>query len=284
LRIAVTGAGGRVGGKVVELLAAEEKHQVVALSRRDAHQGPPRPNVTPAAADYSDLAALRAAMREVDTLVFVTSDGETAKVLIHHHNVIQAAVASGVSHIVALSSLDADLESPFCYAVTNRRTEQLISDSGCSVSVSRASIFTEFFLRWLTEAATTGELRLPAADGRISLVSRDDVARSLAALAVAPPTGRHHDVTGPESLDLATLASLTQHRWQTPVRYVDVTPADHCQEMARAGVEPWWLYAFSSMFASVREQRWASVSDEVRRLTGQQPAAVRDLLTQHRPA
>jgi uncharacterized protein YbjT (DUF2867 family) len=34
LRIAVTGASGRIGSQVVRLVAAEQQHQVVALSRR----------------------------------------------------------------------------------------------------------------------------------------------------------------------------------------------------------------------------------------------------------
>jgi len=34
LRIAVTGAGGQIGGQVLRLLAGEKAHQVIALSRR----------------------------------------------------------------------------------------------------------------------------------------------------------------------------------------------------------------------------------------------------------
>ena len=34
MRIAVTGASGQIGGQVVRLLAGEQAHQVVALSRR----------------------------------------------------------------------------------------------------------------------------------------------------------------------------------------------------------------------------------------------------------
>jgi NAD(P)H dehydrogenase (quinone) len=281
LRIAVTGAGGRLGGQVVELLAAEEEHQVVALTRREARSDRRLPHVSMAAADYSDSTALRGALREVDTLVFVSSDGEAAQLLLHHHNVVQAAAAGGVTHVVALSSLDADLTSPFCYAVTNRHTEEILHDSGCSVSIARASIFTEFFMQWLTRARSSGQIRVPAAHGRISLVSRSDVGRCLAALALAAPTGRHHDITGPESLDLATIAALTEQQWRTPVQYVDLTPTEHCIEMARAAVAPWWLYAFSTMFASVREQRWAAVSAEVAHLTGRPPTSFRDVLARH---
>jgi NAD(P)H dehydrogenase (quinone) len=139
-------------------------------------------------------------------------------------------------------------------------------------------------MRWLTRACASGEIRVPAADGCVSLVSRTDVGRCLAALAVAAPTGRHHDITGPESLDVAAIAALAEHEWGMPIEYVDLPPAEHCIEMARAGEDAWWLYAFSTMFESVREQRWASVSDEVFQLTGRRPTSVRNVLAQHKTA
>jgi NAD(P)H dehydrogenase (quinone) len=231
-------------------------------------------------ADYADLPALRAALRGVDTLVFVSSDGETVHVLRHHENVIQAAADSGVGHIVALSGLDADVGSPFCYAMSYGYTEQMLYGSGCAVSIARASIYTEFFLQLLTLARTGNEIRLPGADGRISLVSRADVSRCLAALAVGAPTGQHHDITGPAAPGMATIAALAGRQWGTPVSYADVTPADFQIELARGGEEAWWCYAYSTMFDSVREQRWASVSGEVFRLTGRPPASVQDVLAQ----
>jgi len=280
MRIAVTGATGRVGGRVVEILAATGDHQVVAVSRRPAARAAPGPLLATAAADYADLPALRAALRDVDTLVFVSSDGETVHVLRHHENVIQAAADSGVGHIVALSGLDADVGSPFCYAMSYGYTEQMLYGSGCAVSIARASIYTEFFLQLLTLARTGNEIRLPAADGRISLVSRADVGRCLAALAVGAPTGQHHDITGPAAPGMATIAALAGRQWGTPVSYAEVTPADFQIELARGGEEAWWCYAYSTMFDSVREQRWASVSGEVFRLTGRPPASVQDVLAQ----
>jgi NAD(P)H dehydrogenase (quinone) len=281
VRIAVTGATGMLGAQVVTLLAGDEAHDVVAIGRRQ--QSPDRlpAGVTAVRADYADLASLRSALLGVDTLVFVSSDGESATVLSHHQNVIRAAADSGVAHIVALSGLDADPSSPFCYAVTYAHTEQLLLESGCAYSIARASIFTEFFAEtWLSKARRTGELRLPAADGRISLVSRTDVGRCLAALALAEPTGRHHDLTGPESLDLTEIAGLAEQQWDRQIRYVELSPVEHRVEMAGAGDDPWWMYAFSTMFDSVREQRWTAVSDEILRLTGRPPLSVRDVLAQ----
>jgi NAD(P)H dehydrogenase (quinone) len=282
VRIAVTGANGQLGGQVVRLLASQEQHDVVALVRRKVRDESETPGVSVAMAEYGDRPALRTALRDVDTLVLISSDGDATKVLLHHQNVIAAAADNSVAHVVALSSVDADIASPFCYAVVNGATEKLLDDSGCQVSIARASIYSEFFMRWLTPARNSGEIRLPAGDGRISLVPRTDVGRCLAALAVGPPTGRHHDLTGPEALDLAAIAALTGEEFGRHVRYTELTPAKHCREMAEAGEEPWWAYAFSTMFESVRQGRWATVTDEVARLVGRRPLSIRDLLAEQR--
>ncbi|RSN64474.1 NAD(P)-dependent oxidoreductase [Streptomyces sp. WAC 04229] len=281
MRIAVTGAGGNLGGRVVQLLANRADVDVVAMTRRRLPAGTFPPQVEVAVADYADPAALRAALKGVDTLVFVSSDGPDARVLLHHRNVVAAVAAEGVGHVAALSSVDADTASPFCYAVTNGLTEDLLLASGVPCSFAGASLYIEFFQGWLTEARATGLLRLPAADGRVSLVARDDVARALAVLAVGEPTGRHHDITGPESVDLAGIAAITAEAWGTPVAYLDISADMYITEAAATGLDPWWLYAFSSMFASVREQRWDRVRNDYTQLTGRSPLALRDVLSAH---
>jgi len=280
MRIAVTGASGRIGGEVVRLLAAQQ-HQVVALTRRPPGAAPGPAGVQVRQAGYSDEPALAAAMDGVATLVLVSSDGPVADVIVHHRNLIRAAARRGVAHIVALSGLDAALDSPFCYAVGYGYTEQLLAESGCAFSLARASIYTEFFLSFLTRARASGQLRLPAGDGRVSFVSRDDVARSLAALATARPAGRAQDITGPGSLDMAALAALAQQEWATPVTYTAITPAELVADLATDGEDPWWIYAYSSMFASIREDRWAAVSPDTERLTGRPPTPVRAILARH---
>lgn len=279
----MTGSTGTLGDQVVELLAVpgqEALHEVVALARRPSAVTAGRGTGPVAAvhADYDDPASLGLALRGVDVLVFISSDGEAARMMVHHRNVVEAASANRVGHVVYLSGVDADLASPFCYAFTNGYTERLLAASGCGFSFARASLFTEFFAAFLRPALASGELRVPAGAGRVSLVSRADVGRCLAALALLPPSGRHHDLTGPVALTLDDVAGVLTDVARSPVRYTDVPPAVLAEELARSGEDPWWTYAYSSMFASVREGRWGAVSDEVLRLTGRAPLPLADVV------
>lgn len=241
MKIAVTGATGRLGRQVVAHLGGAD---VVELSSRNA--------------SYDDPHALRTALRGADRLVFISSDGEAARIIVHHQNVVSAAVDAGVGHVVLLSGVDADLASPFCYAFTNGYTEMLLRDTGIPFSIARAGLFAEFFNALVRQSGG----RLPMAGGRVSLVTRADVAECLAALVLSAPTGAHHDLTGPQALGLADL------------RGTEITPAEFTAELAAAGEEQWWIYAYSSMFESVRQQRWATVSGEVERLTTRKPSPV----------
>ena len=54
MRIAVTGAGGQIGSQVVWLLAGEQVHQVIALSRRVPPSGRWPAGVSGRVADYAD--------------------------------------------------------------------------------------------------------------------------------------------------------------------------------------------------------------------------------------
>ncbi|MEU5686707.1 SDR family oxidoreductase [Streptomyces venezuelae] len=107
MRIAVTEAAGRLGGRVVRLLADRGDVDVVAVTRRRVPAGTFPARVEVAVADYAEPPALRAALKGVDTLVLVSSDGPDAQVLAHHRNLVDAAAASRVGHVAALSSVDA---------------------------------------------------------------------------------------------------------------------------------------------------------------------------------
>jgi len=110
----------------------------------------------------------------------------------------------------------------------------------------------------------------------MSLVSRIDVADCLARQAGLAPTGGIEDITGPEALGIHTIATRAAVVYERSIRVVALSPRDHRVEMAAADTDPWWAYAFSTMFSSIRGHRWSRVTDAVEQLTGRAPTAIDD--------
>jgi NAD(P)H dehydrogenase (quinone) len=260
--IAVTGATGGVGSRVVRhLLVGAAGPPVVALARR--------PDAVPAAdgltvrrADYDDPASLRAALADVDTLVFISSDGVAETMRRHHEHVVDAAVAAGVAQVIYTSILDIAPDSRFYYSPGHQDTEARLAASGLRRCFARTSILADFFVEtWLEPARASGALAINAGEGRMSLVTRADTAAALAAAAIARREGVL-DITGPEALTSAGIAAIAG------LPYEALDEAEYRRRLAAEGHPGWLIDAFASMFRSVVEGRFAAVSPDVAALTG----------------
>jgi NAD(P)H dehydrogenase (quinone) len=260
--IAVTGATGGVGSRVVHhLLARAGRPPVVALARRpDAV--PVAEGLTVRHADYDDPGSLRVALAGVDTLVFISSDGVAETMRRHHEHVVAAAVAAAVGHVIYTSILDIAPDSRFYYSPPHQDTEARLAASGLRHCCARTSIFADYFVQtWLEPARASGTLAINAGDGRMSLVTREDTAAALAAAALARREGVI-DITGPEALTGAEIAAIAG------VAHEPLGEAEYRRRLAADGNPGWLVDAFSSMFRSVVEERFATVSPDVPDLTG----------------
>jgi NAD(P)H dehydrogenase (quinone) len=235
--IGVTGARGGVGARVVAELRAREL-PVVGLARR--------PGPGDRYAEYDDPGSLREALGGVRTLVFISSDGTAETMRRHHRNIVAAATAASVEHVVYTSILGPALESGFYYAEGHRETEAAIAASGMRRCLARTSIFAEFFAETWVEPAD-GVLAVPAADGQMALVTRAQTAGALAALAAADAAGVV-DVCGPlvTAADVARAAGL---------RYEPITDAEYRRRIA--GEPAWLIEAYATLFDGVRAGHWA---------------------------
>jgi NAD(P)H dehydrogenase (quinone) len=266
--VAVTGAGGGVGSRAVRsLLYLDHASSVVALTREPAAV-PKAPGLTARYANYEEPGSLPASLQAVDTLIFISSDGLAEEMREHHANVVSAASEAGVGHVVYTSIIDISPESGFYYSRVHRDTEAMLADSGLSHSLARTSIFADYFVSaWVSPALPTGTLALPAASGRMSLVSRDDVARALASLALrrTPVTV---ELTGPAALTAGEVCRVTEAVTGREIRYSALNDSAYRELMSREGAPDWLIGAYSTMFASVRAGRFASVSGDIPDLTG----------------
>ena len=248
-QILVTGATGGVGGAAVKWLESQG-HRVAGLAR-----DPRRATFTTVRqGDYEDVDSLVNALEGIDTLAFVSSDGDPVVMSRHHENMRRAVERSEVHRVLYTGILDMDPESPFVYQPVHRDTEAWVlggSWSGCSL---RTSVFTEFF-NSLIDRARIGEVtRLPA-EGKISVVDRISVGHSLARLALAATWERTIEyATGPVAQSIEALAA------KTGVRLEPITVETYRESLGRAGEPEWLVAALGSFFESIARGGFAHVA------------------------
>jgi NAD(P)H dehydrogenase (quinone) len=269
--IGVTGATGGVGSGVVRhLLARPDPPPVVAIARRP-ESVPEAARPAARKADYDDPASLRAAVAGIDTLVFVSSDGVDEVMQRHHEHVVDAAIHAGVRRVVYTSILDVSADARFYYSPIHRETEARLSSSDIETCFARTSIFDEFFLEtWIAPALVAGTLALPAGEGGMSLITREDTARALADAAASNLEGVL-ELTGPAAITADEVARITQAEAGRTLRYEDVDDDAYRRRLGEQGEPGWLIEAYASMFTSVREGRFATVSTGVTQLTGRPP-------------
>jgi NAD(P)H dehydrogenase (quinone) len=271
--IGITGATGGVGSGVIRHLLAAGRDDLVALARRPEAVAP---RVNTRRADYDDPESLTAALRGLDTLVMVSSDGTAETMARHHRNVIAACPAD--VHIVYTSILDIAPDSHFYYSPGHQETEALLADR--PHCLARTSVFADFFAStWLEAAAKTGELALPLGEGApgTSFCAREDVSRALAAAATSRIEGAV-DLTGPEALTGDQIAAAASEALGEPMRYNAIDDADYRARLAADGEPAWLIEAYASMFRAVREARFAEAPGDIERLTGTPPMRLAEYL------
>ncbi len=266
MTVAVTGATGRLGSRVVHRLLGCDR-PVIALARRPAAI-PPRRDLVARYADYDDPASLSAALAGVDTLVFISSDGVAASIGRHHEHVVAASIDASVRRVVYTSIIDDQPDSRFYYAPVHRATEAHLAASGLQHLIARTSIFADFFVdTWLAPALRDGALALSDGGAAMSLVTCDDVAAALAAAALGDRDGVIR-LTGPAALTARQLAGIAGAAAGRPLAYIALDDAGYRRRLAADRAPAWLIEAYASMFTSVREGRFAAVSTDVATLTG----------------
>lgn len=208
-KIAVVGATGQIGSKVVELLTAAG-HDVVAASRNSG-------------VDVLTGAGVEGAVSGADVLVDVLNspsfddDPVLEFFTTSTNNLVAAATKAGVGHYVALSIVGADGLPESGYMRAKVVQENAITASGLPYTIVRATQFHEFAEMIAGSLIVGDEVRVP--DAQIQPIAAADVAAEVATVAAAPPVNGIVNIGGPDKMSFGDLARdvLASQGKQLPV-------------------------------------------------------------------
>jgi NAD(P)H dehydrogenase (quinone) len=272
--IVVSGATGRLGGRVARRLADAGLAQRLIV--RDPARAPDLPGAAVAVAEYGDPAAIRAALDGADTVLMVSAS-ETPDRVRRHRGFVDAAAAAGVRRLIYTSFVGAAPDSVFTLARDHWATEEHIRAAGPAFTFLRDNLYADF-LTFMVGA--DGVIRGPGGAGRAAVVTQDDIADAAVAVLRDPAAhaGATYDLTGPQALSFAEMAATITAATGRKVEYHDETLDEAYASRASYGAPDWQVDAWVSTYTSVAAGELAAVSPAVERLTGHPATSLAKLL------
>jgi uncharacterized protein YbjT (DUF2867 family) len=279
--ILVTGATGLTGGALVRRLSATGVPvRALARSPSRAEGLAALPQVEVVEADMAHPATLGEALRDVDRAMLISSADPT--MLEVQSNFIDAAAKAGVEHVVKLSGIMPELDSPFRFARMHGEIEQRLQASGMAFTHLRAGEFMHAYFRQVPSIVARGQLLLPMEDARIASIDIGDIAE----VAATVLTGSGHEgsiypLTGPEALSMADVAEKLSAATGRRIEYVNVAPEEATRARLVAGVPPFAAEALAELFAERRKGKEAQVSPVVQTLLGRRATSFDEFAVRH---
>jgi uncharacterized protein YbjT (DUF2867 family) len=244
--ILVLGATGTIGGEVArQLIGAGERPRLLVRNPDKARAFADTADVV--RGDLDNVASLRTAMRGVDK-VFMMSTGTDTVML--ESNVVDAAVAEGVTHAVKLSVISAEAPA-ITFARWHNASEQKLKASGLAWTMLRPGNFMTNALGWAPTIKADGNIYQPTSAGH---------------------GGKAYTITGPEALDGAGYAAILTKVLGRTVTFVDVPPDTARQAMLGSGIPPAYVDALLDLLAAMKAGYTGAVTNTVQDVLGR-PAA-----------
>ncbi|AWV28626.1 SDR family oxidoreductase [Citrobacter portucalensis] len=235
--IAITGATGLLGQHVIEsLLKTVPASQIVAIVRNPAKATAlSQQGITVRQADYSDEAALTAALQGIDKLLLISSS-EVGQRAPQHRNVINAAKAAHVKFIAYTSLLHADT-SPLGLADEHVATEKMLAESGIAYALLRNGWYTENYLASAPAALEHGVFIGAAGEGKIASATRADYAAAAArVISEDGHAGKTYELAGDAGWTLSQLAAELAKQSGKKVVYQNLSEADFAAALKGVGL------------------------------------------------
>jgi NAD(P)H dehydrogenase (quinone) len=281
MTIGITGAGGQLGGSVLnELLTRGAKPaEIVAITRTPEKLAAfAAKGVAVRAGDFDAPAGLGAAFKGIDTLLIIpTSDLRPGMRTPQHQAAIAAAKAAGVKHVVYVSTVAVRPGQDLLQS--HHDTEQAVYASGLKWTIVRMGLYWENLLHGALQHALASGVFAATGTAPIANLSRDDIAAALAGLLL----GKGHEssvyhLTGTAAHAPAEIAATIGKVFGKPVKVAAVTDEQYAGALKAAGMPDFYVDALLALEQTGAKGMLDLVTGDVERLSGKKPASFAEFL------
>ncbi|UKZ82977.1 hypothetical protein TrVFT333_010778 [Trichoderma virens FT-333] len=287
-KILVTGAGGILGGKTLDLLLEKlPASQLAAVSRdpenklkRFANKG-----VSTHKVDYFDFDSLLAAFQGIEKIMFIGAHAFTDRIR-QHYNVITAARQAGVKHVVYTSVQRQEGAGIALWDVTESDTftEQALKASGMDYTIMMQPPFLETFFIYIGANALEEGINIPFGKGKVAPVTRDDLAASnVTVLTEEGHANKTYKLSGNEAFSLAEVAEILGQSKGVKVASKDISEEEYLSWDAFKGQHEQLPNFRLAWVRAMNHGNFEETTGELERLIGRKPTKFRDYVSSNYP-
>lgn len=280
-KVLVTGATGGLGRQTLEFLLERIPASQIAALARDPNKlnDFSARGVEVRQGDYFEQASLEAAFQGIGRLFFISAPSFT-DMLKQHYNIVTAAMAAKIPHIVYTGIQrreDSDVVIDQVTATENA-TEAMLAASGAEITILRNATYMEALPFLLGSTAMT-EIRVPAGQGAAAFATRRDLAEASAVvLTTEGHGGKTYTLSGGIAVTMDDIAGILSVIADRPIPYTNVQRETFIAERTAAGLpEP--VSAFlASWMQAIACGDFAAVSGDLELLIGHPAATPSEML------
>jgi NAD(P)H dehydrogenase (quinone) len=287
-KILVTGASGVIGKKtLLHLLKLKPAAQLVGLVRDpDKAQDLAALGIELRRGDYLDKTSLPAAFQGIEKLMLTSTHAFTDRNTAHA-NVIDAAAAAGVRHLVFMP-IHRKAGSDFTMKEITAEdifTKQKLVNSGLDWTLAEHPPFLDVVGFYIgTNAYETG-IRVPAGNGKFAAATRDDLAAAHAAiLAGKGHEGKTYNLAGDPAVSFAEVAGILSKIRGKEVPYIPVPDDEYLKIVSAAGLPDFLPPFILKWVQGMAAGEWQDSPKDLEKLIGRKPKAAADYFRESYPA
>lgn len=282
--ILVTGASGNYGKATIDFLLKKgiPANSISGLVRNeDKIEDLKAKGINLRIGDYDNYDTLIEAFKGVEKLLLI-SGSDVANRGQQHKNVVNAAKAAGVKHILYTSferKNDTETSPIYFLAKSHIETEEFIKESGLTYTIFRNNLYLDILPMFFGEKVLTTGIFLPAGDAKSAYALRSDMSEATAN--VLTSTGHDNKVYSLNNTENVSLQEIAQDLSEIvgkEINYVSPSKDVYTETLTKAGVPAQYIGMFSDFAEAIKQGEFSAEKTDLENLLGRKPTSAKAFL------
>lgn len=279
--ILITGATGNLGSSVTaQLIIKGAQEQIVVTSSNVVGvEKLQSKGLQARLANFTDPSSLNEAFKAIYKVLLISTMDQNRYE--QHKNVIDAAKAQGVKHIVYTSLAIKDIQTSGVrdLMMSHFQTEEYIKASGLTYTILRNTMYADALTQLLGPNALKQNINLPGGDGKVPYALRREMGEATANLLLQDGhENKTYEITGSHSFSYADVATTLSEFSENTIRYYDIPENDFSAFLQHSGFPDFAIYLYSGTIYDIKMRQYELESNTLETLLGRPTASIEDFI------